>query len=918
MALTVDQQYLKDVESFLSTNIPPKLESILTDNNYKDWKFKLDAKLFYYKLNRFTETFEESTYKMDSFRRLDKITTNFILEHIQSDLRDKFVDSSTTKDLITKLEAHFRGNTQVQSIKVFSKIHDIMINKPDDLDILIQTIKSTMRDFKMLYDNNINELWKCIFLYCLSPSHHNLRSILLANDKLQIDDYFKNAQREQTLSSTSIKINLNSNINKSNQPHHYNHFKSKDLKCFECNAKHPLKDCPIFKNKVKRDKDYLPKALIEFRSRMRERNRKRNVSFLRTNVSDHTDNDECDSNMPVVNCSLVSNLNLNKSNKYYLDSGATDHFLNSSDDIIGLKNSNTQIYTASGDRFDIAGIGTRELITSTNCKLRIQDAIICNSLYANFISVPKLDQKGFRVEFNSGRSSIYHDDLLVMIAELNSDNGLYEIKTKQQSINSVNSDSDVILSWHQLLGHVNLNDLKVLSKKLNINIPSNYQLSCETCNMCKLKRLPFKSSITKSATRPGEKFHLDISGKIRITNREKYQYFFLIIDEFSRFTYLYLLKSKSDVYVCIKQFIPLIRNKFNLPIICLHSDNGTEFRNTHIDTLCDEHGIVQSFTTPNCPQENGAVERSNGTIESISRSLLFHVGISVSFWPFAIRYAVHVKNRIPHSGIAGKIPFEVYENKQVDYSKFQLFGSKIYYLLNEEERQSKFDKVAEIGIHLGKADQSSGYYIYSTKSHKIITRRHVKFTRENYLDSSEDDIQLMNNNLFDYIDDRFQSQSNLDVEDREFYAFRARNQHNHQSENNQSLSVESNQLQVQQSTNVNDLSDLPFFNENISNASDSSNNQPADQLSINSNNYTPISDISELNDHLFNRLRRGEVVELNRDQRDLISQNHPDLNWQFVAPVNRANQKGIARYRVNSIVLPRYFHEIKNFSDSDL
>lgn len=98
-----------------------------------------------------------------------------------------------------------------------------------------------------------------------------------------------------------------------------------------------------------------------------------------------------------------------------------------------------------------------------------------------------------------------------------------------------------IIKWHQILGHINLKDLRKM-KSLNLNIPNDYVLNCDICAQAKIVNLPHTSSITNSATRLNQVFHVDLSGKIRIWNRSQYKYYLLIIDEFSRFTYIQLLK----------------------------------------------------------------------------------------------------------------------------------------------------------------------------------------------------------------------------------------------------------------------------------------------------------------------------------------------------------------------------------------
>ena len=93
---------------------------------------------------------------------------------------------------------------------------------------------------------------------------------------------------------------------------------------------------------------------------------------------------------------------------------------------------------------------------------------------------------------------------------------------------------------------------------------------------------------------------------------------------------------KSDVFTTFKSFVKDIHNEFETTIKRVRSDNGSEFKNTRIDELCDEFGIRYQFSAKYTPQSNGLVERKNRTLIYMARSMLSEYNVSHSFWAEAI------------------------------------------------------------------------------------------------------------------------------------------------------------------------------------------------------------------------------------------------------------------------------------------
>ena len=109
---------------------------------------------------------------------------------------------------------------------------------------------------------------------------------------------------------------------------------------------------------------------------------------------------------------------------------------------------------------------------------------------------------------------------------------------------------------------------------------------------------------------------------------------------------MFFLVDKSDVFATFKTFIKRIHNEFKTTIKKVRSDNGSEFKNTRVDELCDEFGIRHQFSTKYTPQSNVLVERKNRTLIDMARSMLSEYNMSQSFWAEAINTDCYCINRL--------------------------------------------------------------------------------------------------------------------------------------------------------------------------------------------------------------------------------------------------------------------------------
>ena len=119
---------------------------------------------------------------------------------------------------------------------------------------------------------------------------------------------------------------------------------------------------------------------------------------------------------------------------------------------------------------------------------------------------------------------------------------------------------------------------------------------CSACQAGKQVGAPHHVKNIMTTTRPFKLLHIDLFGPVAYISIGGNKYGLIIIDDYSRFTWVFFLHDKSEVQGVVKKFIKKAQNEFEVKIKNIRSDNGTEFRNTNIEEFLDEEGIKHEFS----------------------------------------------------------------------------------------------------------------------------------------------------------------------------------------------------------------------------------------------------------------------------------------------------------------------------------
>jgi transposase InsO family protein len=208
---------------------------------------------------------------------------------------------------------------------------------------------------------------------------------------------------------------------------------------------------------------------------------------------------------------------------------------------------------------------------------------------------------------------------------------------------------------------------------------------CSACQVGKQVGVHHPHKNIMTTDRPLVLLHMDLFGPIAYISIGGSKYCLVIVDDCSRFTWVFFLQEKSQTQETLNRFLRWAQNEFGLRIKKIRSNNGTEFKNSQIEGFLEEEGIKHEFSSPYTPQKNGVVERKNRTLLDMARTMIDEYKTPDQFWVEAINTACYSINRLSLHQILKKTSYELHTGKKPNVSYFRVFGSDGLFLLKELE-----------------------------------------------------------------------------------------------------------------------------------------------------------------------------------------------------------------------------------------
>ncbi|GAB0095500.1 uncharacterized protein DMENIID0001_108920 [Sergentomyia squamirostris] len=428
------------------------------------------------------------------------------------------------------------------------------------------------------------------------------------------------------------------------------------------------------------------------------------------------------------------------SNDWYIDSGASAH-MTMIESVLMNKNQSVcdkDVVIANNQVLNVECIG--EVRKNVQVNGRASDVLIKNVHYvpkicANLLSVSQMVKHDNKVVFDKNGCRIY-DVNQDLVATGSLKNGMFKLdvaqseksvvidRNREKSFVSKTDDQVNSELWHRRLGHVSYTNMDFLQKQVKSGkvIPD---VKCVTCIKGKQSRQPFNDEGERAA-KPLELVHSDVCGPLQIKSFGGHCYFVTFIDDYSRNVSVYVMKRKSEVFQCFKDYKQLAEKQTGYQLKKIRSDNGKEYVNKVFSDFCKLHGIQHQKTAPYSPQQNGLAERMNRTLMDKVRCMLIDSGLSKNFWAEALMTAAYIVNHLPCKGTKPSTPHEMFTGNPPDYQRFKVFGCKAMAHVNDSKRR-KLDVKSVECVFLGYEKDTKAYRLYNSSTKKIVVSRDVIF-----------------------------------------------------------------------------------------------------------------------------------------------------------------------------------------------
>ncbi|KAK1679732.1 hypothetical protein QYE76_040580, partial [Lolium multiflorum] len=418
--------------------------------------------------------------------------------------------------------------------------------------------------------------------------------------------------------------------------------------------------------------------------------------------------------------------------KWVLDSGCTSHMTGGKNLVKELRPNINDITVSFGDNSTSEVLGFGKVVVAHN--ITLVDVMLVKTLGYNLLSVSALGKMGFAVFIDNDIVVLLWSKTLKVAFIGYREHNLYVVDfsgTTTSSAMCLFGKADVGWLWHRRLAHVNMRTLQSLHKGNHIvglmeNVSFAKDRVCRACVEGKMHDSPHPSKTIISSKRILELLHVDLFGPVTHASLGAKKHCLVIVDDYSRYTWVYFLKMKDETQQVFIDFATEVQRQHNLLIMAIRSDNGSEFKNYTLNDFLSDEGIRHQYSAAYTPQQNGVAERKNRTLMDMARSMMAEYKSRYNFWAEAISTACHSSNRLYLRKGLNKTPYEILTGNKPNISYFKVFGCKCFYKI-KGVRLSKFAPKALEGIFVGYGAESHTYRIFDVSSGIIIESCSVKF-----------------------------------------------------------------------------------------------------------------------------------------------------------------------------------------------
>ncbi|CAL8084538.1 unnamed protein product [Prunus armeniaca] len=240
-----------------------------------------------------------------------------------------------------------------------------------------------------------------------------------------------------------------------------------------------------------------------------------------------------------------------------------------------------------------------------------------------------------------------------------------------------------------------------------------------------MSRLPFSLSETRSSE-AFHRIHLDVWGPSPCTSISGYRYYVIFVDDCTRYTWVYPLINKSDVFGIFVKFHAYISTFFNKHIKIFQSDGGGEFVNTAMRDFLAKHGILHYKSCPHTPQQNGLAERKHKHLVDTALTLLSTASMPLKFWFHAVSIANFLISRMCTKVLNWDSPYSKLFGVSPQLQALKVFGCACYPYLRPYQPHKLHFRSSQC-VFVGYTLDYKGYLCFRISTSRLYISRHVIF-----------------------------------------------------------------------------------------------------------------------------------------------------------------------------------------------
>ncbi len=671
-------------------------------------------------------------------------------------------ESTTPKEIWVKLKAlctttdrSLKFSLQSQFFEAKMNEKETLINYVDRVVGIVEKLKEIGSEieeeiicFKILY--SLQERYRPIIMTCMMIPENEFKVATLRNHFVMEVSTKQKAEKPKEVLFTQHTPSHNKNQTK------------KEVTCFKCGTKgHIAKECraPPWKiekfEKEKEGKTPNQKPAGSKPSKFKKGEKLLNVETL--NVEEKDESDDC----------------------WYIDSGCTQHMTNRKEWLSNLEEIETFVIGPISKKLEKVNLkGDCVLKNVGDYEIRLQNTLFVSGIRRNLISVKSLCKAGARTTFQGDKFEVSKEGSVLLRGQINSiglfavqqitefnkgeeDMGWREhglavvpghspthstepmLKEEEEEIDqspetveikeemfNIESNNKLML-WHKRLGHLSIKQMKKLHSQEELEglkeEDFKQELYCEVCCLGKQATNKLNKSHKLNTKERGELIHSDVCGPISPDTKGGNRYYVSFIDDFTRKSWVFLIKNKDEVLEKFKEFYTLMETQHNIKIKSILSDGGGEYVNGEFKKFAKEKGFIQRITPPYTPQRNGLAERFNRTIMEKVRCMIITANLKKEFWGEAVNYANYIRNCSP-TKLKEKTPEEEFTGVKPRLMKLKVFGANA--VVKNKSPKRKLDNRGIVGKMVGYNEDNHTYRIWNNEKKKLIFSKDVRFISE--------------------------------------------------------------------------------------------------------------------------------------------------------------------------------------------